>query len=55
MHLAEASEDIQKLGGASWREEQIAEAVYITVMLAFSTESIDALGFHHRPILRKKK
>jgi len=35
MHLAEASEDIQKLGGASWREEQIAEAVYITVMLAF--------------------
>jgi len=37
-------EDVQKLRDAGWREEQIAEAVYITAMFAFFNRVADAFG-----------
>ena len=38
------SEDVQKLRDAGWREEQIAEAVYVTAMFAFFNRVADAFG-----------
>jgi alkylhydroperoxidase family enzyme len=38
------AEDVQKLRDASWKEEQIAEAVYITAMFAFFNRVADAFG-----------
>ena len=38
------AEDVQKLRDASWKEEQIAEAVYITTMFAFFNRVADAFG-----------
>jgi alkylhydroperoxidase family enzyme len=37
-------EDVQKLRGAGWSEDQIAEAVYITAMFAFFNRVADAFG-----------
>jgi alkylhydroperoxidase family enzyme len=37
-------EDVQRLRDAGWREEQIAEAVYITAMFAFFNRVADAFG-----------
>ena len=37
-------EDVQKLRDAGWREEQIAEAVYITALFAFFNRVADAFG-----------
>lgn len=37
-------EDTQKLRDAGWREEQIAEAVYITALFAFFNRVADAFG-----------
>ncbi len=37
-------EDVQKLRNAGWKEEQIAEAVYITAMFAFFNRVADAFG-----------
>jgi alkylhydroperoxidase family enzyme len=37
-------EDVQKLRDAGWKEEQIAEAVYITAMFAFFNRVADAFG-----------
>jgi alkylhydroperoxidase family enzyme len=37
-------EDVQKLRNLGWREEQIAEAVYITAMFAFFNRIADAFG-----------
>jgi alkylhydroperoxidase family enzyme len=37
-------EDVQKLRTAGWKEEQIAEAVYITAMFAFFNRVADAFG-----------
>jgi len=37
-------EDVQKLRDASWKEEQIAEAVYITGLFAFFNRVADAFG-----------
>ena len=37
-------EDVQKMRDAGWREEQIAEAVYITAMFAFFNRVADAFG-----------
>jgi len=37
-------EDVQKLRDAGWREEQIAEAVYVTAMFAFFNRVADAFG-----------
>lgn len=38
------AEDVQKLRDAGWREEQIAEAVYITALFAFFNRVADAFG-----------
>jgi alkylhydroperoxidase family enzyme len=37
-------EDVQKLQGLGWAENQIAEAVYITAMFAFFNRVADAFG-----------
>jgi alkylhydroperoxidase family enzyme len=38
------SEDVEKLRTAGWKEEQIAEAVYITALFAFFNRVADAFG-----------
>ena len=38
------SEDVQQLRDAGWKEEQIAEAVYVTAMFAFFNRVADAFG-----------
>jgi alkylhydroperoxidase family enzyme len=38
------AEDVQKLRDAGWKEEQIAEAVYITAMFAFFNRVADSFG-----------
>lgn len=38
------AEDVQKLRGAGWSEDQISEAVYITAMFAFFNRVADAFG-----------
>ena len=38
------AEDVQRLRDAGWREEQIAEAVYITALFAFFNRVADAFG-----------
>ncbi len=37
-------EDVQKLRDIGWKEEQIAEAVYVTAMFAFFNRVADAFG-----------
>jgi alkylhydroperoxidase family enzyme len=37
-------EDVQKLRDLGWKEEQLAEAVYITAMFAFFNRVADAFG-----------
>jgi alkylhydroperoxidase family enzyme len=37
-------EDVDKLRAAGWKEEQIAEAVYITALFAFFNRVADAFG-----------
>ena len=37
-------EDVQKLRDAGWKEEQIAEAVYIMALFAFFNRVADAFG-----------
>jgi alkylhydroperoxidase family enzyme len=36
--------DVQKLRDAGWKENQIAEAVYVTAMFAFFNRVADAFG-----------
>ena len=38
------AEDVDKLRAAGWKEEQIAEAVYITALFAFFNRVADAFG-----------
>jgi alkylhydroperoxidase family enzyme len=38
------NEDVQKLRDAGWKEEQIAEAVYIAALFAFFNRVADAFG-----------
>ena len=38
------AEDVQKLRDAGWKEEQIAEAVYVTALFAFFNRVADAFG-----------
>ena len=38
------SDDVQKLRDAGWKEEQIAEAVYVTALFAFFNRVADAFG-----------
>jgi alkylhydroperoxidase family enzyme len=37
-------EDVQRLRGAGWTDEQIAEAVYIAALFAFFNRVADAFG-----------
>jgi alkylhydroperoxidase family enzyme len=37
-------QDVEKLRAAGWKEEQIAEAVYITALFAFFNRVADAFG-----------
>jgi alkylhydroperoxidase family enzyme len=37
-------EDVQKLRDVGWKEDQIAETVYITAMFAFFNRVADAFG-----------
>jgi alkylhydroperoxidase family enzyme len=37
-------EDVQKVRSAGWKEEQIAEAVYVTALFAFFNRVADAFG-----------
>ena len=38
------AEDVEKLRVAGWKEEQIAEAVYVTALFAFFNRVADAFG-----------
>ena len=38
------SADVQKLRNAGWKEEQIAETVYVTALFAFFNRVSDAFG-----------
>ena len=38
------SADVQKLRDAGWKEDQIAEAVYVTALFAFFNRIADAFG-----------
>ena len=38
------AEDVQKLRDAGWKDDQIAEAVYITALFAFFNRVADAFG-----------
>lgn len=38
------AEDVEKLRTVGWKEEQIAEAVYITAFFAFFNRVADAFG-----------
>lgn len=46
------NEDVQKVRDTGWREEQIAEAVYITAMFAFFNRVADAFGIPPQEYLR---
>ncbi len=46
-------EDVQKLRDAGWKEDQIAEAVYITAMFAFFNRVADAFGVPSQDYLTK--
>jgi alkylhydroperoxidase family enzyme len=45
--------DAQKLRDAGWKEEQIAEAVYITALFAFFNRVADAFGVPSQDYLTK--
>jgi alkylhydroperoxidase family enzyme len=48
-------EDVQKLRDMGWREEQIAEAVYVTAMFAFFNRVADAFGVRSQDYLSTGK
>jgi len=48
-------EDVQKLREAGWKEEQIAEAVYVTAMFAFFNRVADAFGIPSQEYLSTGK
>jgi alkylhydroperoxidase family enzyme len=48
-------EDVQRLRDAGWKEEQIAEAVYITAMFAFFNRVADAFGVPSQDYLETGK
>jgi alkylhydroperoxidase family enzyme len=38
------ADDVQKVRDAGWKEDQIAETVYVTAMFAFFNRVADAFG-----------
>jgi alkylhydroperoxidase family enzyme len=49
------AEDVQKLRDAGWKEEQIAETVYITALFAFFNRVADAFGIPAQDYLETGK
>ena len=49
------AEDVQKLREAGWKEDQIAEAVYIMAMFAFFNRVADAFGIPAQNYLEQGK
>jgi alkylhydroperoxidase family enzyme len=47
--------DVQRLRNAGWKEDQIAEAVYITALFAFFNRVADAFGVPSQDYLTKGK
>ena len=47
--------DVQKLRDAGWKEDQIAEAVYVTAMFAFFNRVADAFGIPSQDYLSSGK
>jgi len=45
--------DVQKLRDAGWKEDQIAETVYITALFAFFNRVADAFGVPSQDYLTK--
>ena len=45
-------EDVEKLRKAGWKEEQIAEAVYVIAMFAFFNRVADAFGIPSQEYLK---
>ncbi|MGC1171117.1 MAG: hypothetical protein WA886_19585, partial [Candidatus Acidiferrales bacterium] len=45
--------DVQKLRDTGWKEDQIAEAVYITALFAFFNRVADAFGVPSQDYLTK--
>jgi alkylhydroperoxidase family enzyme len=39
-----SAEDVERLRATGWKEEQIAEAVYVTALFAFFNRVADAFG-----------
>ena len=48
-------EDVQRLRDVGWKEEQIAEAVYVTAMFAFFNRVADAFGIPSQDYLSTGK
>ena len=48
-------DDVQKLRDAGWKEDQIAEAVYVTAMFAFFNRVADAFGVPSQDYLSSGK
>jgi alkylhydroperoxidase family enzyme len=48
-------EDVQELRDVGWKEEQIAEAVYVTAMFAFFNRVADAFGIPSQEYLSTGK
>ena len=49
------AEDVQKVRDAGWKEEEIAEAVYITALFAFFNRVADAFGIPAQDYLETGK
>jgi alkylhydroperoxidase family enzyme len=49
------ADDVQKLRDAGWKEEQIAEAVYVIAMFAFFNRVADAFGIPPQDYLSSGK
>jgi alkylhydroperoxidase family enzyme len=49
------AEDVEKLRAAGWKEDQIAEAVYIIAMFAFFNRVADAFGVPSQNYLEMDK
>ena len=49
------TEDVEKLRDAGWKEEQIAEAVYVTALFAFFNRVADAFGVPSQQYLETGK
>jgi alkylhydroperoxidase family enzyme len=49
------AKDVDKLRAAGWKEEQIAEAVYVTALFAFFNRVADAFGIPSQDYLKTGK